>query len=43
MAQLIEIRVPDIGDYKDVEIIDVAVREGEAVAVEATLITLETE
>jgi pyruvate dehydrogenase E2 component (dihydrolipoamide acetyltransferase) len=43
VAQLIEIRVPDIGDYKDVEIIDVAVREGEAVAVDATLITLETE
>ena len=43
MAQLIEIRVPDIGDYKDVEIIDVAVREGEALAVDATLITLETE
>ena len=43
MVQLIEIRVPDIGDYKDVEIIDVAVREGEAVAVDATLITLETE
>jgi pyruvate dehydrogenase E2 component (dihydrolipoamide acetyltransferase) len=43
VAQLIEIRVPDIGDYKDVEIIDVALREGEAVAVDATLITLETE
>ncbi len=43
MAQLIEIRVPDIGDYKDVEVIDVAVREGDAVVVDATLITLETE
>ena len=43
MTQLIEVRVPDIGDYKDVEIIDVAVREGDAVAVDATLITLETE
>ena len=43
MTQLIEIRVPDIGDYKDVEIIDVAVREGDEVAVDATLITLETE
>ena len=43
MTQLIEIRVPDIGDYKDVEIIDVAVREGNEVAVDATLITLETE
>ena len=43
MAHLVEVRVPDIGDYKDVEIIDVAVREGDAVAVDATLITLETE
>ncbi len=43
MAQLIEVRVPDIGDFKDVEIIDVAVREGDAVAIDATLITLETE
>jgi pyruvate dehydrogenase E2 component (dihydrolipoamide acetyltransferase) len=43
VAQLIEVRVPDIGDYKDVEIIDVAVREGDAVAVDGTLITLETE
>ena len=43
MTDLIEIRVPDIGDYKDVEVIDVAVRPGDAVAVDATLITLETE
>ncbi len=43
MAQLIEVRVPDIGDFKDVEIIDVGVREGDTVALEATLITLETE
>ncbi len=43
MAQFIEVRVPDIGDYKDVEIIDVVVREGDAVAVDGTLITLETE
>jgi pyruvate dehydrogenase E2 component (dihydrolipoamide acetyltransferase) len=43
VAQLVEIRIPDIGDYKDVEIIEVAVREGDVVAVDATLITLETE
>jgi pyruvate dehydrogenase E2 component (dihydrolipoamide acetyltransferase) len=43
VAQLIEVRVPDIGDFKDVEIIDVVVREGDAVAVDGTLITLETE
>jgi pyruvate dehydrogenase E2 component (dihydrolipoamide acetyltransferase) len=43
MPNLIEVRVPDIGDYKDVEIIEVAVQPGDAVAVDATLITLETE
>ncbi len=43
MGQLIEVRVPDIGDFKDVEIIDVAVREGDTVQVDATLVTLETE
>jgi pyruvate dehydrogenase E2 component (dihydrolipoamide acetyltransferase) len=43
MASLIEVRVPDIGDFKDVEIIEVAVQPGDAVAEEATLITLETE
>jgi pyruvate dehydrogenase E2 component (dihydrolipoamide acetyltransferase) len=43
MAQLIEVRVPDIGDYKDVEVIEVAVQPGDSVALEATLITLETE
>ena len=43
MTDLIEIRVPDIGDYKDVEVIDVAVRPGDTVALDATLITLETE
>ncbi len=41
--QLIEVRVPDIGDYKDVEIIDVSVKAGDTVALEATLVTLETE
>jgi len=43
MPNLIEVRVPDIGDYKDVEIIEVAVQPGDAVALDGTLITLETE
>ena len=43
MANLIEVRVPDIGDFKDVEVIEVAVRTGDAVTVDATLVTLETE
>jgi pyruvate dehydrogenase E2 component (dihydrolipoamide acetyltransferase) len=41
--QLIEVRVPDIGNYKDVEVIDVMVKGGEAIEVDAPLITLETE
>jgi pyruvate dehydrogenase E2 component (dihydrolipoamide acetyltransferase) len=41
--QLVEVRVPDIGNYQDVEVIEVAVKAGDSVAVEGTLITLETE
>ncbi|MBK6349743.1 MAG: 2-oxo acid dehydrogenase subunit E2 [Proteobacteria bacterium] len=40
---LVEIRVPDIGNYKDVEVIEVSVKAGDSVALESTLITLETE
>ena len=40
---LIEIRVPDIGNYRDVEVIEVAVKAGDSIGVEGTLITLETE
>jgi pyruvate dehydrogenase E2 component (dihydrolipoamide acetyltransferase) len=43
MTNLIEVRVPDIGDYKDVEVIELAVQPGDTVAVDAALITLETE
>jgi len=43
MTNLIEVRIPDIGDYKDVEVIEVAVQAGDTVSVDATLITLETE
>jgi pyruvate dehydrogenase E2 component (dihydrolipoamide acetyltransferase) len=43
MTNLVEVRVPDIGDYKDVEVIEVAVQPGDTIAVDATLITLETE
>jgi len=41
--QLIEVQVPDIGNYRDVEVIEVAVKAGDAVAIEGALITLETE
>jgi pyruvate dehydrogenase E2 component (dihydrolipoamide acetyltransferase) len=39
----VEVRVPDLGNYKDVEVIDVLVKAGDTVEVEAPLITLETE
>ena len=31
MSQIIEIKVPDIGDFKDVPIIDIAVKAGDTV------------
>lgn len=38
-----QVTVPDIGDFKDVEVIDVLVKPGDEIAVETPLITLETE
>ncbi|HUG99063.1 MAG TPA: dihydrolipoyl dehydrogenase [Gammaproteobacteria bacterium] len=43
MSERKEIRVPDIGDFKDVEIIEVLVAAGDTVAAEDALITLETD
>ena len=43
MAQLIEIKIPDIGDFKDVPVIEILVKPGETVEKETPLITLETE
>jgi dihydrolipoamide dehydrogenase len=38
-----KITVPDIGDFKDVEVIEVLVKPGDVVALETPLVTLETE
>jgi pyruvate dehydrogenase E2 component (dihydrolipoamide acetyltransferase) len=38
-----EIRVPDLGDFKNVEIVEVVVKAGDQVRAEQTLITLETD
>ncbi len=43
MANLIEVKVPDIGDVSDAEIIEISVSIGDSIAVEDTLIVLETE
>src|SRR5215471_8978491 len=42
-AGLAEVRVPDIGDFKDVPIIEVFVKAGDAVKAEDPLITLESD
>jgi pyruvate dehydrogenase E2 component (dihydrolipoamide acetyltransferase) len=40
---LTEVRVPDMGNFKDVEVIDVLVKPGESVALDTPLVTLESE
>src|SRR5436189_128540 len=43
MADLIEVKLPDIGDFKDVPIIEVLVHPGDTVKTEDPLITLESD
>lgn len=43
MAKLIEVKVPDIGDFQDVDIIEVAVKPGDSIGAEEPLITLESD
>ncbi|HSM32240.1 MAG TPA: dihydrolipoyl dehydrogenase [Woeseiaceae bacterium] len=43
MAERIELKVPELGDFSDVEIIEVLVSPGDEVAVEDGLVTLETD
>ena len=42
-AGQIEIRVPDIGDFKDVTVIEVLVKVGDAIKVEQSLVTVESD
>jgi pyruvate dehydrogenase E2 component (dihydrolipoyllysine-residue acetyltransferase) len=42
-VRLVEVRVPDMGNFKDVAVIDVLVKPGESIEPEAPLVTLETE
>ena len=43
MTQIIEVGVPDIGDFKDVEVIEVLVKPGDRVEAESSLVTLESD
>ncbi len=40
---LVEVKVPDIGDFKDVEIIELLVKPGDTVKVEQSLVTVESD
>ncbi len=42
-AALMEVRVPDLGNFKDVAVIDVLVKPGDAIAVDTPLVTLESD
>jgi len=43
MSKTIEVKVPDIGDFKDVEVIEVMVKPGDRIAAEASLVTVESD
>jgi pyruvate dehydrogenase E2 component (dihydrolipoamide acetyltransferase) len=43
MSQLIEVKVPDIGDYDAVPVIEIHVKVGDTIAVEDALVTLESD
>ncbi|MDS1141490.1 dihydrolipoyllysine-residue acetyltransferase [Pusillimonas sp. SM2304] len=43
MSNTIEVKVPDIGDFSEVEVIEVLVSEGDTIAAEQSLITVESD
>jgi pyruvate dehydrogenase E2 component (dihydrolipoamide acetyltransferase) len=43
VSKRIEIRVPDIGDFRDIPVIELLVAEGDRVAAEDSLVTLESD
>ncbi|SAL11341.1 dihydrolipoamide acetyltransferase [Caballeronia sordidicola] len=43
MSQAIEVKVPDIGDYTDIPVIEVLVKAGDTVEKEQSLVTLESD
>src|SRR4249919_1252765 len=43
MATLLEVKVPDIGDFNDVPVIEVLVKPGDTVKPEDSLVTLESD
>ena len=43
MSQLVEVKVPDIGDFADVPIIDLFVKAGDTIKVDDAIVTLESD
>src|SRR4051812_36799373 len=43
MPNLVEVKVPDIGDFKDVAVIELLVKPGEVIAVDTALIMVESD
>ncbi|MFM7122864.1 MAG: biotin/lipoyl-containing protein, partial [Fluviibacter sp.] len=43
MSQLIELKVPDIGDFPEVPVIEVFIKPGDVIKVDDALVTLESD
>lgn len=43
MAQVIEVKVPDIGDFKNIEVIEILVKPGDQIKVDDPIISLESD
>ena len=43
MANLVEVKVPDIGDFNDIPVIEILVKPGDVVKKEDSLISLESD
>jgi pyruvate dehydrogenase E2 component (dihydrolipoamide acetyltransferase) len=43
MSQIIEVKVPDIGDFSDVPVIDLFVKPGDSIAIDQSICTLESD
>jgi len=42
-GRLVEVRVPDLGNFKDVAVIDVLVKPGDSIGIDTPLVTLESD
>ena len=43
MASLIDIKIPDIGEFHDVDVVEVMVKPGDHISVDDSLITIESD